>query len=149
MTTCQGSWPAPALDDEEEPRPLSMESTTSSGDTGRYVPFPENVEIVRRGLKIVSTAIRDHEFSMEEARQILDPDVRLDVSRRVFNPHVYEGIDGLRQMIEGIWEIWEEFEAPSFTPRAMTSRTRSPMPRRRWRSMSRACARTAARLSSA
>ena len=70
----------------------------------------ENVEVVRRGLEIVGRAIRDREFPEEEAKRILDPDIRLDVSRRVFNPHVYEGIAGLRQMIEDLWEVWEEFE---------------------------------------
>ena len=64
----------------------------------------ENVEVVRRGLEIVGRAIRDREFPEEEAKRILDPDIRLDVSRRVFNPHVYEGIAGLRQVIEDLWK---------------------------------------------
>jgi ketosteroid isomerase-like protein len=70
----------------------------------------ENVEIVRRGLTIVGRAIQNHELPGEEADRILDPEIRLDVSRRIFNPHEYEGIEGLHQMIKGIWEVWEEFE---------------------------------------
>jgi hypothetical protein len=70
----------------------------------------ENVAIVRRSLEIVGRAIREREFPEEEAKRILDPEIRLDVSRRVFNPDVYEGIGGLRQMIEELWQVWEEFE---------------------------------------
>ena len=70
----------------------------------------ENIEIVRRNLELVAAAIRTREFDETEVRQILDPEVRLDASRRVFNPEVYEGVEGLRRMLEGIWEMWEEFE---------------------------------------
>jgi ketosteroid isomerase-like protein len=70
----------------------------------------ENVKVVRRSFQIVGRAIRDREFPEEEAKRIFDPEIRFDVSRRVFNPRVYKGIGGLRQMIEDLWDVWEEFE---------------------------------------
>ena len=54
----------------------------------------ENVDVVRRSLQIVGRAIRDREFPEEDAKRIFDPEIRFDVSRRVSNPHVYEGIGG-------------------------------------------------------
>ena len=70
----------------------------------------DNVDIVRRGVTQIATALRSHELPDEDATGFLDPQVRLDVSRRVFNPRVYEGIAGLREMIEDIWEVWAEFD---------------------------------------
>jgi hypothetical protein len=67
-------------------------------------------DIVRRGLEQMATAIRRHELPREDATRFLHPEVRLDVSRRVFNPRVYEGIAGLHEMIEDIWEVWDDFE---------------------------------------
>ena len=67
-------------------------------------------DIVRRGLEQIATAIRRHELPGEDATRLLHPQVRLDVSRRVFNPRVYEGIAGLNEMIEDIWEVWDEFD---------------------------------------
>ena len=67
-------------------------------------------DIVRRGLEQIAAAIRRHELPGEDATRLLHPEVRLDVSRRVFNPRVYEGFAGLNEMIEDIWEVWDEFD---------------------------------------
>ena len=39
----------------------------------------------------------------------LDPEVRFDLSERVFNPGIYEGHDGFRRFVQEIDEVWEDF----------------------------------------
>jgi ketosteroid isomerase-like protein len=49
---------------------------------------------------------------VEDAEALLDrfaTDVRIDMSRRVFNPDVYEGHDGLRRLGAEVQEVWDEF----------------------------------------
>src|SRR5205085_9566855 len=38
-----------------------------------------------------------------------DPDVVIDMSRRVFNPDTYEGHDGLRRLASEVQEVWKDF----------------------------------------
>jgi ketosteroid isomerase-like protein len=40
---------------------------------------------------------------------LCDPNFRLDMSDRVFNPAVYEGHDGIREFISEVREVWETF----------------------------------------
>ncbi len=40
-----------------------------------------------------------------------DPEVVIDATRRVFNPKVYEGADGVREMIAEVNEVWEGLRA--------------------------------------
>ena len=61
----------------------------------------ENVELVRRAL-----AARRSEFA-----ELLDPDVRLDLSERVFNPDVYEGYDGIMRWRAEVGDVWEHYES--------------------------------------
>ncbi len=70
----------------------------------------ENVETARRGYEIFNAACRDREFREGEALEFFAPDVHFDLSRNVFNPSVQRGMEGFRQVFEGIWEVWEEFE---------------------------------------
>jgi ketosteroid isomerase-like protein len=63
----------------------------------------ENVEIVRAALE--TTSIRDIDGVIER----LDPEVRFDLSERVFNPGIYEGHDGFRRFVQEIDEVWEDF----------------------------------------
>jgi ketosteroid isomerase-like protein len=72
----------------------------------------ENVEVVRRASGLVGRSCRDGVPS-QELLALCAPDVRVDASRRVFNPEVYEGIDGLRRMIREISEAWEDFTESS------------------------------------
>jgi ketosteroid isomerase-like protein len=44
-----------------------------------------------------------------EVIALFDPDVRLDQSRNVFNPAVYEGIDGLLGALAAVRETWDSF----------------------------------------
>jgi ketosteroid isomerase-like protein len=63
----------------------------------------ENVEIVRAALE--TTSIHDVDAMIER----LDPEVRFDLSERVFNPGIYEGHDGFRRFVQEIDEVWEDF----------------------------------------
>jgi hypothetical protein len=40
---------------------------------------------------------------------LIAPDFEIDMSRRVFNPAVYSGIDGLLRLNNEIRDVWEEF----------------------------------------
>ena len=64
----------------------------------------ENVEIVRR----CSEFFRSRDLSY--LAQVVDPDFVFDVSRNVFNPGVHRGLDGFRQFIEQVDEMWETFD---------------------------------------
>ena len=64
----------------------------------------ENVETVRRCYGF--WAARDYSALDEVA----SPEIVVDLSRNVFNPGVYSGFDGLRRLIDGIDEMWEDFE---------------------------------------
>jgi ketosteroid isomerase-like protein len=65
-----------------------------------------NVELVRRAL----TARRS------EFEEVLDPEVRLDLSERVFNPAIYEGYDGIMRWRAEVGDVWDFYrtEAEQF-----------------------------------
>ncbi len=69
----------------------------------------ENIEVVRRVHE--SRAEWNGSSGAALLRELFDPDVRLDMSRRVFNPVVYEGYAGLAQWARDITEVWASFEA--------------------------------------
>jgi ketosteroid isomerase-like protein len=61
----------------------------------------ESVQVVRRAL-----AARRSEFAA-----LLDPDVRLDLSERVFNPAVYEGYEGVMRWRADVGEVWDSYRS--------------------------------------
>ena len=65
---------------------------------------PENVDAVRRGYELWNS----RDFS--SLPEIANPELVIDLSRNVFNPHVYRGYDGFRHLVEAIEEMWEDFE---------------------------------------
>jgi ketosteroid isomerase-like protein len=72
----------------------------------------ENVEIVRRVTAMLSEAFKTGEVPDEVTDEIaafVAPDVRMDFSRRVFNPATYDGHAGLRSLMTEIWGAWEDF----------------------------------------
>jgi len=73
------------------------------GDTSHAMPeeptTPDPVELVR-----LTFTARRREFP-----DLLVPDVRLDLSERVFNPAVYEGYEGIIRWREEVQEIWESY----------------------------------------
>ena len=64
----------------------------------------EDVEIVRRLL----TARRDAARGLPV--DLLDPNVRLDLSDRVFNPAVYEGYEGIMRWRAEVDDVWESYQ---------------------------------------
>ena len=75
----------------------------------------ENVEIVREVMALVDDA-RNGDLSqqaLDDLNQrltiLVAPDAQVDMSRRVFNPDVYSGHDGLRRLLHEIREVWDEF----------------------------------------
>ncbi|MEK6272570.1 MAG: nuclear transport factor 2 family protein [Actinomycetota bacterium] len=65
----------------------------------------ENVEVVRRCYELMTN--RDFSAFPEVAH----PDLVFDLSRNVFNPGVYRGLDGVRRFFEQVDEMWDGFEA--------------------------------------
>jgi ketosteroid isomerase-like protein len=68
-----------------------------------------NVELVKRAMDLFSRAGTDRAAG-QELIELMAPDVRIDMSRRVFNPAVYEGHEGLRQLGREVNEVWDEFQ---------------------------------------
>ena len=63
----------------------------------------ENVEVVRRCYEYWT------ERDLSAFQQLAHPDVVIDLSRNVFNPAVYRGVDGFRHLVEQVEEMWEDF----------------------------------------
>jgi len=68
----------------------------------------ENVEVVRRGLAILRESYTD-DAAIEGLLDLCAPDVRVDASRRIFNPDIYDGAAGVRRAIQEIRDAWEDF----------------------------------------
>ena len=66
----------------------------------------ENVEIVRELMAVRERARVSGEPPTRT--NLLAPDFEIDMSRRVFNPDVYRGIDGLARLDDEIRDVWEE-----------------------------------------
>jgi ketosteroid isomerase-like protein len=60
-----------------------------------------DLELVRRAL-----LARRSEFD-----EVLDPDVRLDLSDRVFNPEVYEGYEGIMRWRAQVADVWDYYRS--------------------------------------
>jgi ketosteroid isomerase-like protein len=69
---------------------------------------PVNADLVRRSLEFTNRPA--YEPTDDELADVFAPDVVLDMSARVFNPHVYEGYEGLRQFRADALEVWESLE---------------------------------------
>jgi len=68
----------------------------------------ENVALVREVMDLMNSATTGE--AVRELYDKFDPDVRIDMTRRVFNPDVYEGHDGLRRLGSEVREVWAEFK---------------------------------------
>jgi ketosteroid isomerase-like protein len=67
----------------------------------------ENVQLVREVMTLMSEGP-----GPKRDRDVLAcfaPDVVIDMSRRVFNPYVYEGHAGLLRLAEDVASVWSEF----------------------------------------
>ena len=64
----------------------------------------ENAEIVRR----LYAYWADDAFQvLDEILGLLDPEVEWDASRRIFDPAIYHGHAGIREMVASLREVWE------------------------------------------
>ena len=63
----------------------------------------DNVDTVRRAHEALSTG------DMDALIALCDPDFRLDMSDRVFNPAVYERHEGIRAFYCEVMDVWESF----------------------------------------
>jgi ketosteroid isomerase-like protein len=89
---------------------------TPSSPIGKIsVVSASDVELVREVMDLMNAA-QDDPGAMARLEELIAPDVRIDMSRRVFNPDVYDGHDGLRRLAREVDEVWDEFhlEAESF-----------------------------------
>jgi ketosteroid isomerase-like protein len=72
-----------------------------------------NVEIVREVMSLVEDARNGDLSHLEEQiarlRDLVTDDAEIDMSRRVFNPQVYRGLDGMRRLLGEVREVWEEW----------------------------------------
>jgi ketosteroid isomerase-like protein len=63
----------------------------------------ENVEIVRRAYEAFN--LRDRSL----AREVLAPEIEIDLTRNVFNPQVIRRCEGIEQFMTTLNEVWEDF----------------------------------------
>ena len=63
-----------------------------------------SADLVRRAAEMAS---RNEPATDDEIAEVFSPDVVLDSSARVFNPHIYRGYEGLRAFYDDTHEIWE------------------------------------------
>jgi ketosteroid isomerase-like protein len=61
------------------------------------------VELVRRAYEALNAG------NIDELVALCDPDFRLDMSDRVFNPATYQGEEGIRRFYDEVREVWESF----------------------------------------
>ena len=68
----------------------------------------QNVEIVRR---FYDGGVRELTSPPDEAHllELVDPEVHVDLTRRVLNPGTYDGYEGLRLGLSEVREVWDRF----------------------------------------
>jgi ketosteroid isomerase-like protein len=67
----------------------------------------DNVAVVRRFYDLFPDLAAGEPPA--EAIELFDPEVRLDQTRNVFNPAVYEGIAGVLGALASVRETWDSF----------------------------------------
>ncbi|HUH79894.1 MAG TPA: nuclear transport factor 2 family protein [Solirubrobacteraceae bacterium] len=68
----------------------------------------ESVAVVRRAVQALQESARCGELTAS-LRELCDPDIHIDGSRRVFNPDVYDGHAGMARLVREMHDAWEEF----------------------------------------
>ena len=67
----------------------------------------ENVDVIRQVMGLLRRAASGEQ--VPELLERFDPEVRIDMTRRVINPATYEGHQGLQRLGEEVNEVWAEF----------------------------------------
>jgi ketosteroid isomerase-like protein len=62
----------------------------------------ESVEVVMKAFEAISAGDRDRALSYADSTMVVD------ATLRVFNPTTYRGLQGLRQMLTDMDDVWEE-----------------------------------------
>jgi ketosteroid isomerase-like protein len=65
----------------------------------------ENVQIVRKLFAAWNTGDR------AQVLELVDPEIVIDATRRVFNPTTYEGMEGVQRMLSDLDDVWDRFQA--------------------------------------
>jgi ketosteroid isomerase-like protein len=68
----------------------------------------ENVEFVERAYEVFNRVALD-EREVPRMIELFAPAAQIDMSRRVFNPEIYEGHAGVRRFIGEVREVWKEW----------------------------------------
>jgi ketosteroid isomerase-like protein len=68
----------------------------------------ENVELVRQALELLRQSYEIGEAT-DGLLALCAEDVRIDATRRVFNPDVYDGHDGVQRSVREVFDAWEGF----------------------------------------
>ena len=68
----------------------------------------EDVELVRRVADLMAASYEAGEAA-PALLEICSPELRIDASRRVFNPDVYDGREGMERLVREICDAWEDF----------------------------------------
>ena len=68
----------------------------------------ENEALVRRAGQLLADSYEAGEAT-QALLELCSPELRVDASRRVFNPELYEGHEGMRRVVREICEAWEDF----------------------------------------
>ena len=63
----------------------------------------ENVEVVRRLYGLWPDRV-------SAAKEVLHPDVAIDVGQNVLTPALYHGFDGFQRFLERVEEVWENLQ---------------------------------------
>jgi ketosteroid isomerase-like protein len=66
-----------------------------------------NVEVVRRVLALAERARASGVLPQDT--DLVAPDAEIDMSRRVFNPDTYRGLDGWVRLNDELREVWDEW----------------------------------------
>jgi|1185.fasta_scaffold566399_2 ketosteroid isomerase-like protein len=69
----------------------------------------ENVEIVRRIYDLFAGNWAGGDSWEASLPDFADPDIHIDMTRRVINPASYDGYEGIRRVREEVREVWEEW----------------------------------------
>ena len=65
----------------------------------------ENVEVVKKAFEAIAAGDRDQALSYTDSAMVVD------ATRRVFNPTTYRGVQGLRQMLSDMDDVWEDLRS--------------------------------------
>ena len=70
--------------------------------------YDETLETARQALRHLAASAQSGEAT-PRLLALCDPGIEVDASRRIFNPAVYAGREGMRRLVREMWEAWDGF----------------------------------------